>query len=178
VRFYIVERFVADPARECGVACYHDDVLVATAEVASNRHAERSGERRPRMTRAVAVVLTLGAQEETVESAELSHRIKTIEPAGKHLVDVPLMTDVHNESVARRVKNPMQRNRQFNDTEIWPQMPSGLRKDSDQFFPHFLCELGQILFAQRLDISGGLNPVEQARCRGGRLGRLRGVRRV
>ena len=35
MRFYIVERFVADPARECGVARYHDDVLVATAEHAT-----------------------------------------------------------------------------------------------------------------------------------------------
>src|SRR2546430_2651256 len=90
------------------------------------RHTERSGKRRPRMTRAVAVVFTLSAQKKTVESAELAHRIKTIEPAGKHLVDVALMTDVHSESVVRRVKNPVQGNCQFNNTEIWAQMPSGL----------------------------------------------------
>ena len=59
----------------------------------------------------------------------------------------------------------MQGNRQFNDTEIWAQMPSGLGKDADQFFPHLLCELGQFLFAQRLDIGGRSNPVEQARWR-------------
>src|SRR5438552_13925081 len=129
VRFYVVECFIADPARERGVSRYHNDVLVPTAEVASNRHAERSGKRRPRMTRAVAVVLTLGAQKKTVESAELAHRIKTIEPAGKHLVDVSLMTDVHNESVVRRVKNPVQGNRQFNHAEIWAQMSSGLGWD-------------------------------------------------
>src|SRR5439155_7543362 len=163
VRFYIVECFVADPARECGVSRYHDDVLVPTAEVPSNRHAERSGKRRPRMTRAVAVVFTLGAQKKPVESAELAHRIKTIEPTGKHLVDVALMTDIHNESVMRRVKNPVHVNRQFNYPEIWSQMPSGLVKDSDQFFPHLLCELGQILFAHRLYISRRLNPIEQTR---------------
>src|SRR4029077_20288033 len=129
VRFYIVERFVADPACERGVSRYHDDVLVPTAEVASHCHAERRGKRRPRMPRAVAVVFTLGAQKETVKPAELAHRIKTIEPSGKHFVDVSLMTDVHNESVVRRVKNPVQGNRQFNHTEIWAQMPSGLRKD-------------------------------------------------
>ena len=60
---------------------------------------ERRGERRPRMTRAVAVVFALGAQKEAVEPAELAHRIKTIEPPGKHFVDVTLMTDVHNEPV-------------------------------------------------------------------------------
>ena len=30
VRFDIVQRFVADPARKCGVARYHDNVFVAT----------------------------------------------------------------------------------------------------------------------------------------------------
>src|SRR6266513_4809238 len=119
MRFDIVECFVADPARQCGVARHHDDIFVATSEIASNRHAQSSGERRPRMTRAVAIVFTFGAQKETVEPSELAHRIKTIESPGKHLVDVPLMTDVHDKSVVRRVKDPMQRNRQLNDAEIW-----------------------------------------------------------
>src|SRR4030095_2586792 len=43
VRLYVVERFVADSAGECGIACYHDDVLVTTAQVAPDRHAEGSG---------------------------------------------------------------------------------------------------------------------------------------
>src|SRR6266545_7669484 len=131
MRFNIVERFVADPARECRIARYDDNVFVATAEVAPHCHAQRSGERRPRMTCAVAIVFALGAQKKAVEPAELAHRIKTIEPPGKQFVDVALMTDVHNEPVVRRVKDPVQSNRQFNDAEIWAQMPSGLGKDSD-----------------------------------------------
>jgi len=94
------------------------------------------------MTGAVAIMFALGAQKEAVEPAELAHRIKTIEAPGKHFVDVTLMTNVHNESVVRRVKDPVQSNRQFNDTEIWAQMPSGLGKDSDQFLPNLLRELG------------------------------------
>src|SRR4029453_1214873 len=101
-----------------------DDVVVPTAEVATNRHAECGGERRPRMTPAVAIVFALGAQKETVEPAELGHRIETIEAHGKHFVDVTLMADVHNESVVRRVKDPVQRDGQLNHTEIWPQRAS------------------------------------------------------
>src|ERR1700730_11953773 len=130
------------------------------------------------MTRAVAVVFTLGAQKETVEPAELTHRIKTIETSGKHFVDVPLMTDVHNESVLRRVKNPVQGNRQLNDTEIRAQMPSGLRKDADQFLPHLLRELWQILFAQGFDIRRRADLIEQKRWRCGRLGSPSRLRRV
>ena len=83
------------------------------------------------MTCPVAVVFALGAQKEAIEPAELAHRIKTIEPPGKQFVDVTLMTDVHDESVVRRVEDPVQGNRQFDDTEIWSQMSSGLRKDTD-----------------------------------------------
>src|SRR4029450_689474 len=103
VCFYIVERFVADPARQCGVPCHHDNVLVTTAEVAPYRHAQRSGERRSGMTRAVTIVFTLSAQKEAIEPTELAHGIKTIKAPGKHFVDVTLMTDVHNESVVRRL---------------------------------------------------------------------------
>ena len=93
-------------------------------------------------------------------------------------MDIPLMTDVHNESVVRRLEDPVQCNRQFDHTEIWSQMPSGLRKDSNQLFTYLLCELGQVLFAERLDIGGRSNPVEQARWRRSRLGSPSRLRRA
>ena len=92
---------------------------------------------------AVAVVFALGAQKEAIEPAELAHRIETIAPPGKQFVDVALMTDVQNELVVRRVEDAVHRNGQFDDTEIRPQMAAGLRKDTDQFVPNFLRELGQ-----------------------------------
>ena len=64
LRSDVVQRFVTDPAGERGVARDHDDVLVAAAQIAPDRHAERGGERRAGVTRAVAVVLALGAQKE------------------------------------------------------------------------------------------------------------------
>ena len=42
-------------------------------------------------------------------------------------------------------------------------MSPGLRKNFDQLIAHFLRELEQVLFAQRLDIRGRTDPVEQAR---------------
>ena len=71
------------------------------------------------------------------------------------------MAHVEDESVLRRVENAMQRDRQFDHTEIRPEMPAGLRKDSDQFVAHFLRELRQVLFAQRLDVGRRSNAVEQ-----------------
>src|SRR5205823_14054954 len=115
-----------------------------------------------RVTGAIAIMLAFGSQKKTIEPAVLPHRGKAVETPGKYLVHVTLMTDVHNESVARRVENPVQRDGQFDHAEIWTKMPACLRKYSDQLIAHFLRQLRQILFAQRFDIGRRANPVEQA----------------
>src|SRR4029453_741480 len=112
------------------------------------------------MTGAVAIVFAFRAQKKSVEALELTHRMKTIEPAGKHLMDIALMTDVHDKAIARRVEHTMQRNGQLDHAEIRSQMSSGLRKNFDQLIAHFLRELGQVLFAQRLDIRRRTDRVE------------------
>jgi len=94
------------------------------------------------VTGTVAIVFALGAQKEAVEPAELAHRIKTIEAPGKHFVDVTLMTNVHNESVVRRVKDAgaeqssVQRHR-----DLGPDA-SGLGKGLRSVPPNLLRELG------------------------------------
>ena len=108
MRFDVVERFVADAAGERCVAGHHHDVFVTAAQIAADRHAERSGERRAGVTGAVAIVFAFRAQEKTVEPAELSHRVETVETPGKHFVHVALVTHVHHEAVTRRVEDAMQ----------------------------------------------------------------------
>src|SRR3989442_15189616 len=119
-------------------------------------------------------MLAFGSQKKTIEPAVLPHRGKAIETSGKYLVNVPLMTDVHHESVAWRVEDPVQRDRQFDHAEIWTKMPACLRKYSDQLIAHFLRQPRQILFAQRFDVSRRTDPVEQAfrRRRSGALKRV------
>jgi len=64
----VVKRLVTDPAGECGVARDCDDMLVRARAVASHRHAQRGGERRARMARAVTVVLALAPEQEAVQA--------------------------------------------------------------------------------------------------------------
>jgi hypothetical protein len=81
-------------------------------------------------------------------------------------MDVTLMAHVHDKSITGGVEDAMQGNRQFYYAKIWPQMTSGLRQDFDKLITHFVCELREILFAERFDIGGRTDPVEQARRRG------------
>src|SRR6266542_1543195 len=145
-------------------------MLVATAQLAANRHTKCSGKRRPGVARAVAIVLALRPQKKTIETAELPHRMETVEPPCKHFVDITLVTDIHHEAVTGRVEHAMQGNRQFHNTEVWPEVTAGLGEDFDQLIAQFLCKLRQVLFTQRFAVSRRADPIEQTPgrdCRGG-----------
>jgi hypothetical protein len=81
-------------------------------------------------------------------------------------MDVTLMAHVHDKSITGGVEDAMQGNRQFYYAKIWPQMTSGLRQDFNKLITHFVRELREILFAERFDIGGRTDSVEQARRRG------------
>src|SRR6266699_2115321 len=149
MRFDIVERFVADSTGERGIARDYDNVFIAAAQISSHSHAEPRGKRRASMTGTVAIVFAFRAQKKSVEALELPHRMKTIEAAGKNLMDVALMTDVHDKAVSRRIEDTMQSNGQFDHAEIRSQMSPSLREDLDQLIAYFLRELRQILFTKR-----------------------------
>src|SRR4029077_7067338 len=177
MRFDIVERFVADSTGERGVARDYDNVFIAAAQISSHSHAETSGKRRASMTGPVAIVFAFRAQKKSVEALELPHRMKTIEAASKNLMDVALMTDVHDKAVSRRIEDTMQSNGQFDHAEIGSQMPAALRQDLDQLIAYFVRELRQILFTKRFDVGWRTDSIEQT-LRRGFLAGLRTFRRV
>ncbi len=122
------------------------------------------------MPGAVAIMLALSPEQESVQPLVLPHRSDPIEPARKHFVDVTLMAHVENEPVLGRFEDAMQRDGQFDDAEVRAKMPAGLRQDLDQLFANFFGELRQVLFVQRLDVGGRTNPIQHPR-RGGCLRR-------
>ena len=120
------------------------------------------GERGARVTRAVAIVLAFGAEEKAVQPLVLPHGVNAIEPAGEHLVDVALVTDVEDELVLRRVENAMKRDGQLDHAEIRAEMAAGLREHFDQLIAHFLRELRKAFLRQRFHVRRRMNPIEQA----------------
>jgi hypothetical protein len=163
LRLHIIERFVADPAGESGVACDNDNVLIAPAQIATDRHSQSGRERCAGVSGAVAIVLAFRAEQKAVQALILPHCADTIEPAGKHFVHVTLMAHVHDKSVVRRIENAMERDRQFDHAEVRSEVAAGLRKHFDELVAHFLGELWQILFRQRFHVGGRTNSIKQTR---------------
>ena len=161
LRLGVIQGLVTDAAGEGGIAGHGHDMLPASAQIASHSHAEGGGKSRARMPGAVAIVLAFGAQEKAVQPLVLPHGGDAIEPAGKHFVDITLVTDIEDKAIARRFENAMQGNGQFDDSEVGAEMPAGLRQNADQFLAHLLGKLRQILLAQSLDVRRAANAFEQ-----------------
>ena len=157
----IVQGFKTHAAGEGGISRHADDMLVGADLVASGGHAKRGGEGGSGMACPIGIVLTLAAKKKSVESLVLSDRRKSVESSGQELVDIALVADIENELVFRCVEHPVQCNREFDHTEIRPQMAAGLGKNANQFLADFLGQAGQLLGWQGLDILRGMNLGQQ-----------------
>jgi hypothetical protein len=100
-------------------------MLVGAEAVAGSGHAERGGEGGAGVTRAVAVVLALTAEQETIQALVLANRGKAVETAGEELVDIALVADIEEKLVARCVEDSVQSDREFHDTEVRAEMAAG-----------------------------------------------------
>jgi hypothetical protein len=132
-------------------------MLVATREVAACGHAERSRERGASVARSIAVMLAFSAEKEAVESIVLADGMDAVPASGEHLVDIALVRDVENESILRSVENTVEGKREFDDSEIRPQMAAGLAERFDESLADFFREGGQSLQRQGFEIGGGGN---------------------
>ena len=100
----IVQGFVGNPAGEGGVSRDGDDMFLAAGLIAGDGHAERRGERRAGVTRAVGIVRAFRAQHEPVQSARSTDGVKLLLAAGEQLVHIGLVADVEQEAVVRRLE--------------------------------------------------------------------------
>ena len=76
------------------------------------------------MTGAEGVVFALEALGETGEPAARAQRAYAVAAAGQNLVWIGLMSNVPDQSVARRVEHIMQSDRELDHPESGPQMPT------------------------------------------------------
>ena len=135
-------------------------VLVAAALVAGRAHAQRGGQRRAGVARAVAIVLALGAQGEAVQAAGGADGVKAALAAGQQLVDVDLVADVPDELVLGRGEDAVQRDGQLHHAEVRAQVAAVLGEHGDQFVADLLRQLLQLLQRQLLDVRRAVHHVE------------------
>ena len=157
---HIVERLKADAAGEGGVARHNHDMLAPAVHIPRGSHAEGCREGRSGMTRPVAVVVALGTEKETVETAILAHGGKSLAATRQDFVHISLMADIKEDLVGGRCKHTVQGNREFHHAEVRAEMPAGLRKSADQFAPDIPGQAGKVGFGKFLEISRTVDPIQ------------------
>jgi hypothetical protein len=56
-------------------------------------------------------MFALGSEQKAVQPLVLPHRTDAVQPAGEHLMDIPLVADVEDKFVLWRLKDAMERDR-------------------------------------------------------------------
>ena len=158
----IVERLVTHAAGEGRITGHGDDMLAPPVHVARGGHPQRRRKGGAGMTRSVAVVLALGAQQEPVESAMLAHRRKTFTATRQDLVDVALVADIEEDPVRGGLEDAVQGYGEFDHPEIGTEMSACLGKRGDEFLADLKRKAGEILFGKLPEIVGRVDPVEQS----------------
>ena len=113
----VVQRLERHAGAHRAVADHRDDLALVAAALVRDRHAERGADRRRRMADAERVVLAFLALRERREAVLLLDRRDAVAAAGQDLVRIALMADVPDEAVARRIEEPVQRDRELDDAE-------------------------------------------------------------
>ena len=121
----IVERFKSNATGERRVARHADDMLVGAEAVPGRSHAECGGKGGAGVTRAVAIVLALAAEQEAIQPLVLAYRREAVESAGEELVDIALVADIEEKFVARRVEDSVQGEGEFHNAEVRAEVAAG-----------------------------------------------------
>ena len=186
----VVQRLPAHAAGQCAVADHRHDVAVAvTGQLEGLGQPVGVGQRRRGVAGLDPVVLAFGPGRIARQAVAFAQRVEVGRATGEHLVHVRLMAGVEEDRVVRRVEDPVQRQRQLDDTEVGPEVATCGSDLVNQELANLGSQLGQLRLGQVLQIGGAANlfkhlaslrtparisPDETRRCRARRRGRDRG----
>ena len=152
----VVERLEREPAHQGGVADDDGDPLEAVPDVARLGEALGDREPRPGVTAVEHVVRRFRASREAADPVELAQRPEPLEAAGQQLVRVGLVAGVPDDLVARRLEQPVQRDRQLHDAQRRAQVAARLRDGRDDRLADLERELGELDLGQAAQVGGSL----------------------
>ena len=162
----VVQRLVGHPAGHRAVADDGDDVtVVGAAEVAGDGEAVGVAEDRRGMRVLDEVVGALGARGIARQAARLAQRGEAGPPPGDDLVHVRLVAGVPEQDVAWRVEDPVQRQRQLDDTEVGAEVAGVLGDGGDDEVTDLAGQRGQVVVAQIAEVARLVDLVEPHRQR-------------
>ena len=140
----VVERLEREAAHQRGVTDDDRDALHAVAQVA--RLGQPLGDRqsRPGMPAIEDIVRRLTAAREPAHAVQLAERAEPLQAAGQELVRIGLVPRVPDDLVARRLQQPMQRDRELHYPERGAEVAAGLRDGRDDRRADLGRELGEL----------------------------------
>jgi hypothetical protein len=97
----------------------------------------------------------------STEPPQLPEGRKFFSPSGQYLVGIALVAHIPNQSVPGGVKDTVEGNSEFNDSQIGCQMTATFGDHTDDFIADLLSQLWEILPIQGLHIIRSTHLVEQ-----------------
>ena len=158
---HVVEGLKRDAAGEGGIARHAHDVFARSEFVPGHGHAEGGREGGARVACAVAVVLALGAEEESVQALILADCLQPAQATGEHFVNIALMADVEDKAVFGRLEDAVEGDGEFHDAEVRAEVSACVREDIDEFRADLIRKFRKILGGECLDVGGRLDRVEK-----------------
>ena len=146
----VVQRLEGQAALHRGVADADRDPLparrvAARAQIAGRGQSDADADPGPGVPAVEDVVLALAAAREAADAVELAQRLEAIAAAGQQLVGVRLVPGVPHDPVARRVHDPVQRERDLHGAQRAGEVAARVLDGAD----HLLAQLG----GERLELS-------------------------
>jgi hypothetical protein len=106
------------------------------------------------------VVLALRPAREASDAIELPQRFESLGTAGEQLVGIGLVAGVPHDSVARRVHDPMQSQRQLDGPQRAGQVPARLADRPDHLGSQLVGQLFQLVRRHPAQLGGIVERVE------------------
>ena len=123
-----------------------------------HRESVRVGERGRGVRRLDPVVLALGAVRVAREAAALAQVLEAVASTGEQFVDVGLVSGVPEQDVLGGLEDPVQRQRQFDDAEVGPEVTAGGScHGRDDELADLAAELVELVVGERLEVGGRFN---------------------
>lgn len=111
------------------------------------------------MSRDKSVVFAFPRAWEPGDASQHAKPVESFPAPGKDLVRITLVSHVPDKFIAGCSKHLMQRNRQFNGTEIGGKMPSGFGDGVNQKRADLRAQLLQLSEIQPFDVGWGMDRV-------------------
>jgi len=92
-----------------------------------------------------SIVVAFERINETAQTLVLTQAVELVTPAGKHLVNIALVTDIPENLIGRRLENVMDSERDFDDAKIGSEVPACLTEIANNLLANLFSEHFELL---------------------------------